>query len=450
MALDASIYGQLDTQAPLRLSQMLMQNADPMAQAQKVLTLKAMLGQGKMQDMQIRSAQADAEETANLRRLLSDPSFNRSAPDASAKVMAVAPVKGAAILDAWQKGDVAQSTIAENRAKAADFEQKNKLALLDHMSNVAGTMKDQKSYERGAMYLASLSPTLYQQVQQWPAQHDPSFVSQLAQQSISAKDKVDQALQQRNVESQIANRLATQQTARGNLDVAKGNLGVSMQRLNLEAENQKQGRIPPGYQVQQDGSLKVWQGGPADQKAQVSEVGKQTVNDIVANLRDMYNQLDAKGGITNTENSGLANIGRGAASSTAGQAVGKIFGTENQSLRNTIAQQRPLLLQAIMKATGMSAKQMDSNVELKLYLATATDPTLDVQTNKRALDMIDKLYGKGADAVSQTKSGDSTQPAAQSVPKRATMQQITETARKYGKTVDEVIRDARAKGIEVR
>jgi hypothetical protein len=48
-----------------------------------------------------------------------------------------------------------------------------------------------------------------------------------------------------------------------------------------------------------------------------------------------------------------------------------------------------------MKATGMSAKQMDSNAELKLYLATATDPTLDVATNKRALDMILSLYGGG-------------------------------------------------------
>ena len=50
-----------------------------------------------------------------------------------------------------------------------------------------------------------------------------------------------------------------------------------------------------------------------------------------------------------------------------------------------------------MKATGMSAKQMDSNAELKLYLATATDPTLDVASNKRALDMIETLYGRPGD-----------------------------------------------------
>jgi hypothetical protein len=58
-----------------------------------------------------------------------------------------------------------------------------------------------------------------------------------------------------------------------------------------------------------------------------------------------------------------------------------------------------MLLQAIMKATGMSAKQMDSNVELKLYLATATDPTLDVAANRRALDKIEELFGSGKTAV---------------------------------------------------
>ena len=48
MALDASIYGQLDTQAPLRLSQMIREANNPMAQAQQMLSLKQMLQQGKL------------------------------------------------------------------------------------------------------------------------------------------------------------------------------------------------------------------------------------------------------------------------------------------------------------------------------------------------------------------------------------------------------------------
>jgi phage-related minor tail protein len=51
------------------------------------------------------------------------------------------------------------------------------------------------------------------------------------------------------------------------------------------------------------------------------------------------------------------------------------------------------LLQAIAQATGMSSKQMDSNAELKMYLAAATDPLLDIQSNKRALQKLKELYG---------------------------------------------------------
>jgi hypothetical protein len=85
------------------------------------------------------------------------------------------------------------------------------------------------------------------------------------------------------------------------------------------------------------------------------------------------------------------------ASSGAGQMLGKMFGTKNQSARNEVAMMRPALLAALMKATGMSSKQMDSNAELKLWLATATDPTLDIQANRAALNAIEQKYLSGDD-----------------------------------------------------
>lgn len=129
-----------------------------------------------------------------------------------------------------------------------------------------------------------------------------------------------------------------------------------------------------------------------DKSGQKSEA-QQNVETTIAALRDQYDQLKNKGAITDTSKGGIDNLSASASSSTAGQALGKMFGTEAQSLRNNIAQTRPILLQQIMKATGMSAKQMDSNAELKLYLSTATDPTLDYQTNMKALDNLMNLYG---------------------------------------------------------
>jgi hypothetical protein len=60
-----------------------------------------------------------------------------------------------------------------------------------------------------------------------------------------------------------------------------------------------------------------------------------------------------------------------------------------------------------MKATGMSAKQMDSNQELKLYLSAATDPSKSLESNKEALDNLVRLYGVGGEA---TPGGAKTKP----------------------------------------
>jgi hypothetical protein len=168
-------------------------------------------------------------------------------------------------------------------------------------------------------------------------------------------------------------------------------------RRDIAAQSHQAGNKPPaGYRWTPEGDLQQIPGGPADAKTQAKLEGGGTVDNVVANLRSMYDDLDTKGGIANPQKGALNNIAAGVSTSAIGQGVGKMLGTQNQSTRNTIAQQRPLLLQAIMKATGMSAKQMDSNAELKLYLSTATDPTLDVAANKRALDMIETLYGSGA------------------------------------------------------
>ena len=129
--------------------------------------------------------------------------------------------------------------------------------------------------------------------------------------------------------------------------------------------------------------------------AQKKEEGRGTVDSMVTSLLDYYDQLSKSGGITDPSKGAISNIGAGVASSSAGQAMGKLLGTKDQSIRNSIEQQRPLLLQAIKEATGMSAKQMDSNVELKMYLAAATDPKLDIQANIDALNNLSKLYGLG-------------------------------------------------------
>lgn len=123
------------------------------------------------------------------------------------------------------------------------------------------------------------------------------------------------------------------------------------------------------------------------------------VDNLVAQLGSYYDALSGEGGITSTGLRAGSNAMAGIASSGLGQATGRLFGTQAQSQRNSIVQTRPLLVQAIKNATGMSAKQMDSNVELKMMLATATDPTLDLEANRRALANLAALYGTGGGAA---------------------------------------------------
>jgi hypothetical protein len=184
----------------------------------------------------------------------------------------------------------------------------------------------------------------------------------------------------------------------------KEDIRIREKQLQVMSEHYKQmasqqgaslanSRVPMGYRMTSSGGLEAIPGGPADIKAQTVDVGKQTVNTIIGGLKDEYSKLLSKGGITSTAQPGISNIPAAIGSSGIGQMTGKLLGTENQSARNTIAQSRPLLLQAIKSATGMSAKQMDSNVELKMYLAAATDPTLDYETNIKALNQLEALYG---------------------------------------------------------
>lgn len=162
--------------------------------------------------------------------------------------------------------------------------------------------------------------------------------------------------------------------------------------------NPKRKEAPAGYRYTESGDLEAIPGGPADAKTRALDEktmsGMDDLDITMATLRDAYNRLESGGGITSTEKGPVENIGATIASSGAGQFVGGMVGTDNQSARNEIEMARPGLLAAIMKATGMSAKQLDSNAELKLWLSTATDPKKDIQANRKALENIERKYIK--------------------------------------------------------
>ena len=130
-----------------------------------------------------------------------------------------------------------------------------------------------------------------------------------------------------------------------------------------------------------------------DQKAEA----KTQLTDIVSDLATKYKNLRDMGAIVTSTDEGLGvgNIGAKLGSTAIGQAVGSAFGTKAQTERESIEQTRPLLLNLIKNATGMSAQQMNSNAEMQLYLNAATNPKLSYEANMDALRKLDKLFGIG-------------------------------------------------------
>jgi hypothetical protein len=139
----------------------------------------------------------------------------------------------------------------------------------------------------------------------------------------------------------------------------------------------------------------------AYEKDLVTEVkkaeGQRTVQTLVSSLADQYKGLLQEGGITNTAQGAMSNIGARFGSSAVGQFAAGFIGTKAQELRDSIAQTRPLIINAIKDSTGMSAQQLNSNVELQNFLKAATDPTLSIEANLKALNNLSKLYGLGTE-----------------------------------------------------
>ena len=132
-----------------------------------------------------------------------------------------------------------------------------------------------------------------------------------------------------------------------------------------------------------------------EEKVTTKQEAKQQLSDTVSQLKQNYDELLKGGGITSTTATPRENIAAKLSTSGVGQVLGGAVGTKNQEQRQTIEQTRPLLLNLIKTATGMSAQQMNSNAEMNMYLKAATDPTLTYEANMTALKNLDKMFGLG-------------------------------------------------------
>jgi hypothetical protein len=127
----------------------------------------------------------------------------------------------------------------------------------------------------------------------------------------------------------------------------------------------------------------------------IVEAGKTQLADDLANLRASFEALDKMRAIPSTERGAVSNITSGVAATGLGQRAGQLFGTEAQVERDVINSARTRLVNSIKNATGMSAQQLNSNVELQTMLKSISDPGQSVQAALRIIGDIEDAYVKG-------------------------------------------------------
>ena len=134
----------------------------------------------------------------------------------------------------------------------------------------------------------------------------------------------------------------------------------------------------------------------AQEKAEKVAEGKETLGDILSTAETLVKDLKNTGGMSSTSAGALSNLITSTQTGTAGQFLGGVFGTEAQSKRDQLKSVRLQLLNAIKEATGMSAQQLNSNVELQTYLKSLGSEGMTAEANLAIIDNLSKTYlGKG-------------------------------------------------------
>lgn len=153
---------------------------------------------------------------------------------------------------------------------------------------------------------------------------------------------------------------------------------------------------------------------PPTKEQRTTSKGRENVSNTVATLRNLYGELRQRGGAVES-NEGLrgsvGNISNYIAGTAVGKPFGRALGTKEQATRDKIINVRRMLVTQIADAAGLSAQEMNSNVELQGLLDAATDPTQSIEAVEATLNEIERLYGRPGAKTQRIPRPNRSQPA---------------------------------------
>jgi hypothetical protein len=125
------------------------------------------------------------------------------------------------------------------------------------------------------------------------------------------------------------------------------------------------------------------------------------VRSTIDSMLGYYENLERMKGIVSTERGPAENIVASIGASLPGRVVGRTIGSREQTERDNIQTAIPMLVASLKDLTGMSAQQMNSNVELQLFLNTVSAPDQSIETVREAF----ARFGRYVDSVSGSGAG---------------------------------------------
>ena len=171
-------------------------------------------------------------------------------------------------------------------------------------------------------------------------------------------------------------------------DLAQAKTDIEKEKLRIEAKREL-AQLMASLKGPSSAVLK------AQEKAEKIQEGQLALGDTISTAETLVKDLAKMGGITSTSKGPLANLVTSLQTGTVGQMAGRTFGTAEQAKRDELKSIRLQLLNAVKEATGMSAQQLNSNVELKTYLDSLGSEGMTKEANLAILDNLSRRYLKG-------------------------------------------------------
>lgn len=383
---------------------------NPMNQYAALSQLQANQNQNALAQYQLSAAQR-ADESTNIKNQLYSQHYNQDTGKLDTK----------AYYAALAKNPVTAGLIPKEQAAQIELEHKENINKKNVVDTTAGAIKNirekasdlqfnpsddnirahaQDAVLHGVWTQAQADQNIKTAIA-LPMDQRPAY---FARQGLDAEKRVVTAETNRaNLENEKNRKETLGETIRShkvNEGIAGANLAVNQYNATKPVYSEASGGFVTPPTAKNPTSTIIPLSNPEDtSKGKVIAQGKTDVSDLATLMSKSYTKLNELKGITSTNRSNKSNLGASTQSSMVGQFVGGALGTEEQSERDFIKSQRPLLVQAIVKSTGITAGQINSNNELKNLLDAATDPNRGYETNIRTLNELNKRYGLGGNIV---------------------------------------------------